>query len=167
MDSLFFLISFWNISCENQISKYNKLEKKNENLDQEIINIQKFIEKEEQKLAALYQCTSKERIEKLQSLQTNKLILIQGSYIDSILWKKRGDMQYQATVELKADKGKIKPDFMLYLYDAQGLIVGEYHRKPKFIFGKVTTKTKAETYVVSLHRICSPKYFSIVYQRTQ
>ncbi|HNZ67698.1 MAG TPA: hypothetical protein PKM32_10015, partial [Planctomycetota bacterium] len=73
---LFFLISFWNISCENQISKYNKLEKKNENLDQEIINIQKFIEKEEQKLAALYQCTSKERIEKLQSLQTNKLILI-------------------------------------------------------------------------------------------
>ena len=142
-----------------------KLSEKLKKLQKTTMRLEKDIEKYKKEQKKILQSSIKERFAFFYKFILQKEILLKylNNFV-SIQWFKKKTKSYVAEIKMRPLYKKLKPNFLIYLYDEQGLIIASYYVKPKLVGGTIPKgKLVKKEYTIKLSKNITPAYFGFGY----
>ena len=153
------------ISCDSERIRHRRLSEQSAKLLRANEILENKIRRYKAEQKKYRQHTAKERFAYLYNLQQdNGKELIYEQDILSIRFKRNTVQVYDVLVKIKPADRACKPNFLIYLYDQKGLIIGYCHQKKRF-YNKAIPKGQLQErrYTIKLLEASLPTYFGIVY----
>lgn len=158
------------ISCQTESDKVRELRERMQKNKQKLQNVNDNIRVINEELMTMWVYSLKYRFPRVNSITADEVLLNLAKeglpYLKSIRFQYKTNHDFKITCTYQSEQEKVRPHFMLYLFDQYGANVhkGKIDYKPKYLlFGKDLPKGKLVTQEYNVQVSCSsiPFYFMI------